>query len=339
MNFSKTLFCVCLVSLFMFQFPFFSIASAKQHLLSGKTMGTFYNVKIVSGDKMDTVLWKKKIDIRLKDINNKLSMYSSKSEISRLNQTDKGIKFYLSDDLYAVLTQANNLFDMTNGAWDGTVKPLVDLWGFGTKKKITAIPGQGEINRVLTGIGFDKLIIEHNAITKKSDSVSLDLGSIAKGYGVDAIAALLKSCGFKDFLVEIGGELAASGKNQKGKTWKVGISKPNKKLSNQGLYKIITLDNRAIATSGNYRNYIEINGKFYSHIISPVTGFPVENQVVSASVIAKDCTFADGLATALMVMDVNKGIALVNGLENVECLIITQDENKKFHNIFSKHFK
>ncbi len=143
---------------------------------------------------------------------------------------------------------------------------------------------------------------------------------------MDAIARLFTASGIHDILVEIGGELYASGINKKGKPWSVGISRPAKAFANQGLYKIVRLKNHAIATSGNYRNFFELNNKTFSHIIDPKTGFPVDNKIVSASVIAKNCTFADGLATALMVMDVQKGIGLVNRLEDTECLIIQKKD-------------
>ena len=211
---------------------------------------------------------------------------------------------------------------MTDGSWDGTVKPLVDLWGFGTKKSIHTIPEADKIALALSKTGFHHIDIKGQQTLLKTADITLDLGSIAKGYGVDALARLFTSSGIHDVLVEIGGELYGSGTNKKGKPWSVGISEPDKQFSNQNLFKIIRLNNHAIATSGNYRNFLEINKKTYSHIIDPKTGFPVDNNIVSASVISKDCTFADGLATALIVMDVQKAIALVNSLEDTECLII-----------------
>jgi thiamine biosynthesis lipoprotein len=202
------------------------------------------------------------------------------------------------------------------------MKPLVDLWGFGTRKGTGQIPETGRIARALADTGFNHIQISPGHRIQKNRAVTLDLGSIAKGYGVDAVAQLFVSSGITNLLVEIGGELYGSGLNPKGKPWSVGISRPDKQYAHQSLYKIIRLNNQAIATSGNYRNFFEKNGKTFSHIIDPRTGFPVNNAIVSTSVIAKDCTLADGLATALMVMDCQKGIDLVNRLDNTECLII-----------------
>jgi thiamine biosynthesis lipoprotein len=185
--------------------------------------------------------------------------------------------------------------------------------------------------------GFQYLVFENNHLKKTKPGITLDLGSIAKGYGVDAVARLLTQSGIDDFLVEIGGELYGSGVNRHKKPWSVGITHPLKTGSNPGLYKVVTLENRAIATSGDYRNFFEIQGKIYSHIIDPKTGFPVDNQVVSASVIADTCTFADALATALMVMDPADSLTLVNRLDDVECLII-QKAPTGFTEFASRHF-
>ena len=300
---------------------------AKQYTLTGKTMGTFYSIKFISLTEQSFATWQQRVDVRLKEVNARLSMYNPKSEISRFNQTPANTPFKLTTDFYRVLLESRHLYKITQGAWDGTVKPLVDLWGFGTKDRPTALPGPTQIREALARTGFHKLVLGDHLLTKTQDQVTLDLGSIAKGYGVDAIARLFSTNGVHNFLVEIGGELMGSGKNKKGHPWVVGISRPEKKGLSLALYKTLSLKNMAIATSGNYRNYFEQDGQLFSHIINPKTGFPVGNQVVSTSVIAKNCTIADGLATALMVMDVQKGIDLVNGLANTECLIIQKQGN------------
>ncbi len=300
----------------------------RQYTISGKTMGTFYTIKFISRKKEPLSLWKLKVDTRLKELNKKLSMYDPKSELSLFNHQKISDPVHISSDFYTILLTAKKLYRLTDGSWDGTVKPLVDLWGFGTKKRITQIPEADKITLALSKTGFDHIHIKKPKMIYKASDVTLDLGSIAKGYGVDAIAALFTSSGIHDILVEIGGELYASGKNKKGEYWSVGISRPDKRFASQGLYKIVRLNNQALATSGNYRNFFEISGKTFSHIIDPKTGFPVDNQIVSASVISKDCTFTDGLATALMVMEVQKAIKLVNSLEDTECLIIQKKDQK-----------
>lgn len=308
--------------------PAHSLAT-QEYVFTGQTMGTTYSIKLVSAKPLSESLWQEKIDLRLKQVNSRLSMYQKDSELSRFNAAPKDLPFRVSSDFYQVLEQCRDLYALTLGAWDGTVKPLVDLWGFGTKGRRDTPPEPEEIKALLKTIGFNKLDIGDHILTKTMPGITLDLGSIAKGYGVDEIARLIREGGVENYLVEIGGELAGAGENKHRKAWIVGIANPEKGILNSGLYKEVRLDNKAIATSGNYRNYFEKNGRIYAHIISPKTGYPVENAVVSASVISDTCTRADGLATALMVMDTDKAIALINSLDNTECLIIRQDGKKK----------
>jgi len=303
----------------------FSFQTKTEYTLSGKTMGTFYTIKFLSDKNEDLASWQARVDICLKDINKTFSMFDPESRLSLFNRQPVGREMKISSDFYVVLLTAQKLYQETHGAWDGTVKPLVDLWGFGTKKTIDRIPDSSEITLALSKTGFHHIQLSENHAVSKNADVTLDLSSIAKGYGVDAVASLFMSSGIRDILIEIGGELYAGGKNKKGEAWSVGISRPDKDNSKQDLYKIVRLSNQAIATSGNYRNFFEINQKAYSHIIYPKTGFPVDNHIVSASVISKDCTFADGLATALMVMDVEESLALVNRLEDTECMILKEN--------------
>jgi thiamine biosynthesis lipoprotein len=337
MKYSKIIIFSLISAFFIFYSPKILYSSVRLYTISGQSMGTFYTIKFVSKKKESLSLWKDRVDIRLSEVNKKLSMYDPKSELSLFNRQQIKMPVDISHDFYSILLIAQKLYHLTDGSWDGTVKPLVDLWGFGINKKIQKIPESKKITMALVKTGFNKIEInEEKRISKKTD-ITLDLGSIAKGYGVDAVASIFLSSGINDILVEIGGELYAAGKNKKGNDWAVGISKPDKHYSNQGLYKIIGLKNRAIATSGNYRIFFELNNKSYSHIIDPKTGYPVDNKIVSASVIAKDCTFADGLATALMVMGIQKAISLVNSLEDTECLII-QEEGKQLIDHVSENF-
>ncbi len=323
-------------------FPFFMIlclllvgmalppasGAGRQYTLTGQTMGTFYSIKFISMKKQSASLWQQRVETRLQEVNDRLSMYNPKSEISLFNRLPAHQSFRLSPDFYQVLVQCQYLYQITQGAWDGTVKPLVDLWGFGTLDRPDSLPDPGQIQAALDRTGFFKLELTDHRLTKKHSNITLDLGSIAKGYGVDAIAELLAAHQIQNFLVEIGGELVGSGTNKKGDPWTVGITRPDKNGYHQGVYKVIALENMAIATSGNYRNFFEREGQTFSHIINPKTGFPVENQVVSASVIAENCTLADGLATALMVLDLPKGMALIQSLAHTECLIIQKQGDR-----------
>ena len=231
----------------------------------------------------------------------------------------------VSDDFLKVLQVARKIYGLSAGAWDGTVKPLVNLWGFGNARPVEKAPSEEEIKTRLQAVGFDQIrIAASGRVGKTNRAATLDLASIAKGYGVDAVADLIRESGYGQFLVEIGGEVVAEGVRKDGKPWMVGISRPVPDDSPGSVYRAIGLSGGALATSGDYRLFFELDGARYSHIIDPRTGYPVRNKVVSASVVAPDCALADGLATALVVMGPEDGLALVNRLKNVECLIITR---------------
>jgi thiamine biosynthesis lipoprotein len=304
--------------------------SKKEHLFYGKTMGTTYHVKVVTHGLKDPSFLKNLMDRRLEEINQSMSTYIKDSEISRFNQNPSiHEKHSVSNDFFQVMTVAQNLFKITGGAWDGTVKPLVEIWGFTAAKEKYTAPGKVVIEEALSNTGLDKIHLDpkDQTLQKMDPDVTLDLASIAKGYGVDQIAKLIQEKGYSDFIVEIGGEVAASGKNMEGGPWKIGINTPDAEALADEVYKTFDLENRAMATSGDYRNFIEMDGVRYSHILDPRTGYPINNQVVSVTIVAENCTFADGLATAVMVLGPEDGLALVNRLDNTEGLIITRDES------------
>ncbi|MCP4623475.1 MAG: FAD:protein FMN transferase [bacterium] len=312
----------------------------REHLIQGRTMGTTYHVKIVAGDQQGIGSLKNMIDARLAEINNSMSTYKKDSEISRFNELKQtGQAFEISDDFYRVMRTARIIFELSEGAWDGTVNPLVDLWGFGRAGRQTYLPQKQQIAELLPEIGFDKILISANGVLmKKSKTITLDLSSIAKGYGVDEVAQIINKAGFDDYLVEIGGEIYASGQRQDGKLWRLGINRPRQDAAFNEVYKIVDLDNQAFATSGDYRNFFEVEGIRYSHVIDPRTGYPVSNGVVSVSIIAENCTPADGLATAVMVMGPGKGLDLINRLEGVEGLIIVEKPDGSFSDYYSQNF-
>jgi len=295
-------------------------------------MGTAYHIKVVMQNGDDKKLLSSLIEEKLKDVNQSMSVYSQTSEISLFNKAEKGKIIEISPEFYSVMVTSQRLHHITEGAWDGTVKPLVDLWGFGTKKEITTTPSSDIIRALLETTGFNQITIRDNSLQKRHSAITLDLGSIAKGFGVDAIGQLFKE------QVEIGGEVLASGEKMPGKPWMVGISKPDKWDNPDGIYRSFQLRDKALATSGDYRAFSIIEGKTFSHIINPVTGYPVDNGVVSTSVISDNCTFADGLATALMIMGQERGIKLVNSLENTECLIVVRDREGILKDYMSKNF-
>lgn len=313
-------------------------SSGGEHLLAGATMGTTYHIKIIAprADDMGTV--KKRIDQRLEQLNQSMSTYRKNSEISRFNRL-VGVEkpFAVSADFLKVMQAADAIHGLTAGAWDGTVYPLVNLWGFGRSGPIDVAPSKAAIMRALEKVGFKHLDVSADgSLAKHKSQVTVDLASIAKGYGVDATAELIRGLGYQNYLVEIGGEVFAAGRRKDGKPWKVGVNRPSKGASATQVYKALNLEDRAMATSGDYRNYVEIDGRIYSHIIDPRTGYPVNNGVVSASVIAPNCTLADGLATALMIMGPQKGVDLLNNLENVEGLIIVRKTDGKLADHWSR---
>ena len=313
----------------------------REHQIQGRTMGTTYHIKIVTGYFQSVSGLKEKIEKRLGDINAAMSTYQKDSEISRFNESDQtGRKFKISEDFYRVMKTAQAIHRLSDGAWDGTVNPLVDLWGFGREGPKNKIPSVNEISAFLADIGFEKIVIqEPGFLVKKSASVTLDLSSIAKGYGVDQVADTVRKEGFQNFLVEIGGEVFASGTRKDGKVWRIGINRPQTDAAIDDIYKVVNLHNRAFATSGDYRNFFVVDGVRYTHIIDPRTGYPISNGVVSVTIIADTCTFADGLATAIMVMRPVKGLDLINRLDAVEGLIIVERMDGRLDDFYSNGFK
>ncbi|MDP2862518.1 MAG: FAD:protein FMN transferase [Desulfobacterales bacterium] len=302
-------------------------------------MGTTYNIKVVTWFYKDTAELKDKIEKSLKDVNNSMSVFISESEISRFNAFNSQDKFIITEDFLNVMIVARRIYELSGGAWDGTVYPLVDLWGFGRTEKEKQVPQKKEIEDRLANVGFDKIeISESGYLVKRNPSVGLDLASIAKGYGVDEIADVIRKEGIDNFLVEIGGEVYASGLRKDGGYWRIGINRPDKDVPFDEVYKTVMLKNKGLATSGDYRNYFEKEGAVYTHVLDPKTGYPVTNGVVSVSVIADNCTFADGLATAIMVMGYKKGLELADKIPGVECFIVIKDKDGKLTDYFSKGF-
>ena len=318
------------------------VCSAKhEHFIEGRTMGTTYHITVVTGYLQGISGLKAKIDARLDEINRSMSTYQEDSEISRFNRFKKvGREFRVSEDFFRVMKAGRTIYRLSDGAWDATVNPLLDLWGFGQAAPKNKVPPQNEIDALLPDIGFSNIeILAPDFLLKKRAAVTIDLSSIAKGFGVDQISDLLRNNGFENYLVEIGGEIMAAGNRKDGLPWRIGINRPQPDAAFDAVYKVVELRNQAFATSGDYRNFFKANGIRYSHVIDPRTGYPVSNGVVSVSIAADNCTMADGLATAVMVMGADKGLDLVNRLAGVEGLIIVEKNDGTLVNYFSKGFK
>jgi thiamine biosynthesis lipoprotein len=301
-------------------------------------MGTTFQVKVVTGRYESLEGLAEKIGKRLLEINRSMSTYIEDSEISRFNRFNEVNRpFPVSVDFLRVMQSGKKVHRLSAGAWDATVAPLVDLWGFGPSDKTPSVPPAAQLRTALKTVGFSRIdILPSGQLIKTTPGTTLDFGSIAKGYGADQIAALLRSAGHSHFLVEIGGEVVASGVRSDGLPWRVGINTPKPGASVDAVYRAFSLSDAAFATSGDYRNFFVMDGVRYSHVIDPRTGYPVANGVVSATIIAPDCTLADGLATAVMVMGAGKGLALIDRLEGVEGLIVVADAGGRLTDFFSE---
>lgn len=286
---------------------------------SGNTMGTSYRVVYLDDGERN---FKGEVDSLLKVFNQSLSTYIDNSEISRFNRQDT-LQFE-SPFFLNVLKSSKEVYEKTSGAFDPTVGPLVNLWGFGPGGP--QLKDSVNINQMLPLVNFRAVDFDSSEVRKKA-GMYLDFSAIAKGYGVDVVADFLTDQGIDNMLIEIGGELVAKGTNDKGEIWKVGINKPEELGRADQLVSIIALDNKALATSGNYRNYYEADGMKISHTIDPSTGRPVRHGLLSATVIAKDCMTADAYATAMMVMGTEKSIALQKNMEDLEIFLIFNNED------------
>jgi thiamine biosynthesis lipoprotein len=307
---------------------------SQEHTILGTTMGTSYQIKIarVSIPEKNLIMLKQQIDSVLLTVNQQMSTYDPQSEISRFNAWTDTTSFFISEPLRYVVRTALEVNKESHGYFDITVAPLVDLWGFGKMKRAGIPPEQRQIETVRKRTGAQHLImLDDRHLRKTIPDLELDLSAIAKGYGVDRVAELLDSLGYKNYLVEIGGELVGKGLNNKGELWKVAVDRPRfASLPGEQIIETLALPDVAVATSGDYRNYFEYRGRRYSHTIDPFTGYPVQHNLASATVIAMNCTRADALATAVMAMGPEKGLTWIENYPDVEALLIVRLADNKF---------
>jgi len=314
LNYRKVLTSIVFVSVILLSACSSPGKPGDNHLvISGNTMGTTYTIKIVKNNFLLLGDTTKKVEeledgitSLLRSINMKMSTYIPDSEISLFNNFKKNSWLDISPETAFVLSNSIKISEMTGGAFDITIGPLINLWGFGPDRVPVKIPANGEIARVREKIGYKKISIRNDppAARKDDRGVYCDLSAIAKGYGVDMVASFLDSSGFYNYLVEIGGEISVRGKNAGGKEWRLGVLAPD---GSNDVKKIIAIGDLAMATSGDYHNYFEEKGVRYSHIIDPVTGRPITHKLVSVTVIMRSCMEADALATAIDVMGPIRG--------------------------------
>lgn len=284
--------------------------------IRGFTMGPIpFKVLVVTDkvDKQNQELIQSKINQSLQRVNELMSTYLPDSDISRFNQAASNQWIDVDAETFAVVSKAIEISKLTEGAFDPTIGPAVNRWNFGpNKKKIPQLPSEEQIQNLQTQVGYQKIEIRSNppAIRKLADNVRLDLSAIAKGYAVDRVGLTLRDMGYENSMVEVGGEVATSGHRSSGGPWNVAIDNPEKTSLDPipgTETSVIQLSGNAVATSGDYRNFVEIDGKQYSHTIDPKTCRPVDHKLSLASIVADDCMTADAIATAVMVMGLEKG--------------------------------
>ncbi len=276
--------------------------------LSGTIMGTSYAISLVGGHTISA----KDITAELDALDARLTTYREDSELMHLNQAALNIWIDVSTPLFEVLSLSQDVSRLSAGAFDITVAPLVNLWGFGpTGSRLESLPDSRRISALMQKIGFQYLQLDpsQQAVLKKRD-ISLDLSGIAKGYAVDQIAKWLDTHGIENYLVEIGGEIRSRGLNSSRQAWRIAIERPDSTLIQESAQRVILLSDQALATSGDYRNFFELDGERYSHTINPQTGHPIEHQLASVTVISSNAARADALATAFSVMGEAAGMRL-----------------------------
>lgn len=280
----------------------------------GLVFGTVYSITYSNSDNQDL---SQQITNALDAVNNSLSMFNKESVISKINNNQPVV---LDSLFLTVWKKGQYVSRCTDGAFDMTVAPLVDLWGFGLKnrEKVESVA----VDSVRQYVGYDLAVLKDGVISKSYPEMRIDAGAIAKGYACDVVADTLEAYGCTDFCVEIGGELVVKGVNPKGANWHIAINKPleDSLCLNREIQDVIELTNCGMATSGNYRNYYEMDGKKYSHTIDPRTGYPVQHSLLSATIVAPDCMTADAWATACM----------VGGLENAKVWVKDNPEIKGY---------
>lgn len=311
-------------------------------------MGTYYKVTYLDSQMRD---FKGPIDSLLEVVNGEISTYEPEATVTQFNRAEREFDLGLSYEDYSKCVAdplacfglknrhflANFLVarvanQRTAGAFDPTVMPLVNYWGFGytPHEGVTSVDSL-KIDSLMQYVGFEKVaLLEHdgNAVLQKSSpGVQLDFGGTGQGYAIDIVAELLELNGIENYLVDVGGECRARGHNPKGEWWTIGINTPKPEADITDFTRVVQLENLSVSTSGNYRNYHELDGQKYSHFISPFTGFPEKSTLHSASVFGKNCLLPDALATGFMVMGLEKAYALASQLEGIEALFIYSDEN------------
>ncbi|MBR5052975.1 MAG: FAD:protein FMN transferase [Bacteroidaceae bacterium] len=297
----------------------------------GTIFGTLYHVKYLYSNDL-----KADIEAELQKVDASLSMFNPKSTISQINRNETDAA---DEMLSEVLRLSFTVNKATDGAFDPTVAPLVNAWGFGFKNG--QLPNDAQVDSLLALVGLSGIHLQDGKITKDNPLSILDFSAIAKGYGVDRVAQVLRDKGIKNFMVEIGGEVVTEGINDKGEIWRIGINKPDDDSTSTDteLQDIIALSNKAIATSGNYRNYYISEGRKIAHTINPKTGYPAQQDILSSTVMAPSCAEADAFATAFMVLGLEGAKQVLQRQPQLEAYFIYTDNQGEYQTWCTQGFK
>lgn len=308
-----------------FLFGYFQTFAQNESVkIEGNTQGTTYHITYFDKSNRD---FKPEIEKILSDFDKSVSTYLTTSIISKINSNQKNV--ILDKYFITCFNKAKEVWKNTDGAFDPTVYPLVNAWGFGPGKKEKI--AKEKIDSILKFVGFNLIEVKNNIIVKKDPRVSLDFNAFAQGYSVDVVSEFLNSKGITSYVVEIGGEVYAKGKKLNGDNWKVGIEKPNDNPDSENPLKaIVKLENLAISTSGNYRKFFIEDGKKYAHHIDPKSGYPAKNNLLSASVFAKDCITTDANATGILVLGLEKAKIFLKKHNELQAYLIYSDDKGNY---------
>ncbi|WP_135079569.1 FAD:protein FMN transferase [Terasakiella sp. SH-1] len=304
---------------------------------SGSTMGTTFTVKVIDLPKTlpaDEV--QARLSELLKGVNDKMSLWVKDSELVRFNTSNSTEWVEVSLDLFRVAAEAQRISAMTDGLFDVTIEPLIKLWGFSTKSMTRETPDESALEAALKQVGYEKVSLrqEPPALQKSNPEVTVNLSAIAKGFGIDVLSDYLESQGIENYMVEIGGDLRVKGTNARREPWRIAIEKPD--VTSRSVHRIVAVHGAGMATSGDYRNFFEKDGKRFTHIIDPRTGQPVTHRLASVTVLSQTAMTADGLATALLAMGEIAGPKLAE--ENGIAAFFLIREGEGFVEKRSSHF-
>jgi thiamine biosynthesis lipoprotein len=328
-----TLYALCCWLVTLASLPTVGCSSKPEIIeISGSKMGTTYHITVIA-DQLPPSDIEQQIDQLLSKVDHSMSTYKKDSEISRFNRLNVGQQLEISQEFADVLQISREIWQLSEGAFDPTLGPLVDLWGFGPKATGDLIPSDQDITAALKNTGFDGVVLKGLILTKNKP-VALDLSAVAKGYAVDIVSNYLEMSALPDYLVEVGGEIRVSGFNSEGMPWRVAIEQPQLLAS---VNKIVGLTDMSIATSGDYRNYFERDGIRYSHTIDPRTGKPIDHNLASVTVLIDSCAEADAWATAFSVLGAQQSIELAEKLDLAMYMLVRQ--NDQFIASSSRSFK